>query len=265
VVRSSLRRQAARGFRRACVLVLVALAFPAAASAHSATATVTCTGVDYTWSHFAAGPNTVHWRVIVNGVTAQEGTQVIGTGGQLHVPLTLSGTNQVRAMSFWFANETSNHVSRSENLPGLINVKLTCATPPPPPPVVTTTVPPVTPASAVSPTVATQPAAGVLGTQAQSATARVSAQRRCATRSARITISGRLIRRVTFFVNGRRVRTVTVRAGQTRVTVSLRLRRSGASRQTVTARVTFRNGAASRTLTAHATRCAPVVRPNFTG
>jgi hypothetical protein len=121
---------------------------------------------------------------------------------------------------------------------------------------------PVTPAATPAPT----PAAGVAGTQARSATARVSAQRRCATRRARITVSGRLIRRVTFFVNGRRVRTVTVRAGQTRVTASVPLRRSGAARQTVTARVTFRNGAAARTLTARATRCAAAaVRPQFTG
>jgi len=67
-------------------------------------------------------------------------------------------------------------------------------------------------------------------------------------------------------VNGRRVRTVAVRSGQTRVTVSVPLRRSGAARQTVTARVSFRNGAAARTLTAHARRCAAAaVRPQFTG
>jgi hypothetical protein len=59
---------------------------------------------------------------------------------------------------------------------------------------------------------------------------------------------------------------VTVRSGQTRVSLSVPVRRSGPARQTVTARVTFRNGAASRTLTAHATRCAASgVSPNFTG
>jgi hypothetical protein len=67
-------------------------------------------------------------------------------------------------------------------------------------------------------------------------------------------------------VNGRRVRTVTVRANQRRVTVSVPLSRSGAARQRVRARVTFRNGAPSRTLNATARRCAQAaVQPQFTG
>ena len=71
---------------------------------------------------------------------------------------------------------------------------------------------------------------------------------------------------MTFSVNGHRVRTVRVRASQRRVTVSVPLSRSGAARQTVTARVTFRNGAAARTLTTRATRCAQgAVSPQFTG
>lgn len=113
---------------------------------------------------------------------------------------------------------------------------------------------------------ANQPTTAVAGTQAASATARIRAQTRCGTRSFRVTISGRQIRRVTLFVAGRRVRTVTVPAGRRSITVSVPVRRFGARRQSVRARVTFRNGAPARTLTASATRCAQTeVSPQFTG
>jgi hypothetical protein len=62
------------------------------------------------------------------------------------------------------------------------------------------------------------------------------------------------------------VRTVSVRANQRTVRVSVPLPRGGAARQTVTVRVTFRNGATPRTLTTRATRCAQgAVSPQFTG
>jgi hypothetical protein len=106
----------------------------------------------------------------------------------------------------------------------------------------------------------------VAGTQAASATARVQAQRTCATSAARVTVSGRSIRRVTFLVNGRRVRTVNVRASQRSITVSVPLSRRGTARQRVQARVTFRNGAPARVLNTAARRCAQAaVRPQFTG
>jgi hypothetical protein len=106
----------------------------------------------------------------------------------------------------------------------------------------------------------------VAGTQVANATARLRTQSRCGTRTVRVTISGPNIRRVTFRVAGRVVRTVTVPAGRRSLTVNLPVRRFGARRQSVTARVTFRNGAAPRTLTASATRCAQgAVSPQFTG
>ncbi len=131
------------------------------------------------------------------------------------------------------------------------------------------TAPATTPAAGTVPattTTAQRPAGQVEATQARSATARLSAQTRCATRTVRITIRGNQIRRVTFRVAGRVVRTVTVRAGQRTVSVNLPVRRFGARRQAVQARVTFRNGAAARTLNASATRCAQgAVSPQFTG
>jgi hypothetical protein len=73
------------------------------------------------------------------------------------------------------------------------------------------------------------------------------------------------VRRVTFSINGRRVRTVNVGANQRSLAVTVPLRRSGPSRQTVIARVTFRNGQAARTLRVSVRRCAQAVRPQFTG
>jgi hypothetical protein len=125
---------------------------------------------------------------------------------------------------------------------------------------------PAAPQAAAAPASTTPPTSVVAGTQARAATARLSAQSRCGTRSFRVTISGRNLRRVTLFVAGRRVRTVTVPAGRRSITVSVPVRQFGARRQSVRARVTFRNGAASRTLTASATRCAQTaVSPQFTG
>jgi hypothetical protein len=74
----------------------------------------------------------------------------------------------------------------------------------------------------------------------------------------------RQVRRVVFRVNGRRVRTVNVAANTRTLSVALPLRASGPRRQTVTARVTFRNGTSPRTLRVRVTRCA-AVRPRFTG
>jgi hypothetical protein len=81
-----------------------------------------------------------------------------------------------------------------------------------------------------------------------------------------VTVSGRLMRQVRFSVNGRRVRTVTVARGGRLVTALVPLGRSGPRVQTVRARVTFRNGAAPRTLTASVRRCTSArVAPQFTG
>jgi len=71
---------------------------------------------------------------------------------------------------------------------------------------------------------------------------------------------------VTFRVAGRVVRTVTMPAGRRTLSVNVPARRFGTRRQSVQARVTFRNGARARTLSASATRCAQgAVSPQFTG
>ena len=275
MARSRSRRSAIRRLSLAGALTLLALAFPASALAHTPAATVSCTGAHFSWVAFAPGSNTVHWRVTVDGAVFKEGTTVLsdngGRSGSLDVPFTLNGTHVVAAFSWWFASDTADGNARAKTSPALAKKTLYCPAapppPPPPPPPGVTPPSPVTPqAAATPPAGGTAPAQGVAGVEVANATARVAAQRSCASRSARITVSGRLIRQVTFSVNGRRVRTVSVRASQRTVRVSVPLSRGGAARQTVTVRVTFRNGAAPRTLTARATRCAQgAVSPQFTG
>jgi hypothetical protein len=139
---------------------------------------------------------------------------------------------------------------------------------PAPTPATPVTTPPAATVTPVPPS-ATPPSSGVAGEQQRSpirATARIRAQGRCAARTARVTVSGRLMRQVRFSLNGRRARTVTVTRGVRLVTALVPLGRSGPRVQTVRARVTFRNGAAPRTLTASVRRCAPArVAPQFTG
>jgi hypothetical protein len=277
VSRSRPRRSIPRRLWAFGTLLLLGLVFPASALAHTGTAQVSCTGADFNWTLFAPGNNTVHWRVTVDGVTAQEGTTQLtadgGRSGSQHVPLNLNDTHTVAAFSWWNENETSDGNVRLESSPALAKKKLVCpaappVTPPPttPPPTTVTPPAPVTPATPAAPVAQTAPAQAVAGAQAASASARLAAQSTCARRTVRITVSGRQIRSVTFSVAGRRVRTVTVRAGQRSLTVNLPVRSFGARRQSVTARVTFRNGAAARTLTASATRCAQAaVQPQFTG
>jgi hypothetical protein len=113
-------------------------------------------------------------------------------------------------------------------------------------------------ASAVTPAAHAAPAQAVKGTRVARGTASLRLPG-CATRRARVTVTGAPIRRIVFSVNGRRVATVTVPAGRRSATVALPV---GA----VSARVTFRNGAPARTLRARTRQCAAQgVSPQFTG
>jgi hypothetical protein len=95
--------------------------------------------------------------------------------------------------------------------------------------------------------------------------AKLGAQSACPTRVVQVTVTGRQMRDIAFSINGRHVRTVSVRAGQRSVKASLPMRNRRAS-QVVTARVRFRNGARARTLSTRASRCAEAaVQPTFTG
>jgi hypothetical protein len=108
------------------------------------------------------------------------------------------------------------------------------------------------------------PAIAVKATTVRSGSASLRRLGGCATRTARVTVSGSPIGRVAFSVDGRHVRTVTAPKGQRRFNVTLPI---GAGRvHRVTARVSFSNGARSRTLRASVVRCAQQqVAPQFTG
>ena len=77
----------------------LALMLPAVASAHTGTATVGCDGVDFHFVNFAAGSNTVHYIVTVDGTTAAQDDFTLneagGREGTLHVPLALTGSHVV--------------------------------------------------------------------------------------------------------------------------------------------------------------------------
>jgi len=139
------------------------------------------------------------------------------------------------------------------------------------PPVVPRVNPPVvTPVSPLAVTPAAARAA-VLASVARRArgTAAIAGARTCPIRSVPLRVRGRLIRRVTFFVDGRRVGAVTRAnaAGQFQVRVDPRRMRAGTHR--VRAVVQFRSGAGpSRTLRTSLRVCARPVRqvqPSFTG
>jgi hypothetical protein len=120
------------------------------------------------------------------------------------------------------------------------------------------TTPPVTP-------VVQPPSQGVAPVQVRPASARLVAPKRCVTRTYTVAVSGTPVRSVSFWVNGKRVRTIRARTGQRRFSVTLGINRKVAK---VRARVTFRNNAtpSSRVLTATVRRCAPAaVKPQFTG
>jgi hypothetical protein len=252
--------------KAAGALMLVALAIPGAASAHVGSATVSCTAADFQFSRFAAGSNTVHYAVKVDNAIAAHGDFVLdqssGSAGALHVPLTIYGAHTVSAYAWWGPGGTAiGEVGGSEVVP-MASGPVSCAAAPPPPPA------PVAPApAAAAAPAAPAPQGAVEGVQVTSPAriARLGAQSSCTDRAVRVTVNGRQMRDVAFSINGRHVRTVTVRAGARSLKAALPMRNRRAA-QVVTARVRFRNGAAPRTLSARAPRCAQVaVQPQFTG
>ncbi len=268
----------ARGVGTLLASALLALALPGSAFAHTGASTVSCTGASLHFEQFASGANTVHYRITVDGTTADQGAFTLnaegGRTGDLQVPVSLDGTHTVEAFAWWGPDQVADGDTRPDDSPALASQAVYCAKTPVPPPTTPPTTPtppaastpPATAASSSPAAPAPAPARQVEATQSRSATARVAVQRTCASRRARVTVSARLMRHVTFFVNGRRVRSVAVRPGQRSLTVSVPLRRSGSARQTITARVSFTNGANARTVAAHARRCAQAaVQPQFTG
>jgi hypothetical protein len=106
---------------------------------------------------------------------------------------------------------------------------------------------------------------GVQGVQAVRSAAALAAPRRCVSRRFTVSVNAGRVASVTFFVNGRRLRTLTARPGQRRF--SVQVPRPVATARIV-AQVRFRRNTtpATRTLRATIRRCAQQqVQPEFTG
>src|SRR3954468_2145814 len=132
--------------------------------------------------------------------------------------------------------------------------------------------PPSTPVAPVVTPAAVAPAQQVAGVTQTSRPARGTAALRgprvCpTTRSVKASVSGRQIRRVTFFVRGHKVRTVTKADGNGRFTLTLRTASLRRGANSVTARVEFTAASQTRTrnLRIRTPRCAQAVRPQFPG
>jgi hypothetical protein len=256
--------------RSSAALVLVALlCLPAAAAAHTGAATVSCTGAEFSYVKFGAGSNTVNYRITVDNTTLVEGTFVLneagGTEGHLTVPFTLYDTHEVKAFSWWGPNGTVNGETRPASSGPLADTVVHCAPAPPPVPA-----PAVPPAAAPAPAAAAPPATTsiiqVKGQRVSSPTVRMYAQKTCGAVHARITVTGKSMRQVRFAVRGRHPRTVKVARGARKIVALVALRRHGPAVQKVTTRITFRNGAPTRTLVAPARRCSrAAIAPQFTG
>jgi hypothetical protein len=195
---------------------------------------------------------TLNYEIVVNGVSAVKDSFVVPSSpisGTLTVPYPVpTGPFTVSVNANFSTGET-----------GTVTKSMTCTTPPAPTP------PAPTPPASAPP--APPPASAVAGEQvtAPARIAKLGAQSACPTRVVQVTVTGRQMRDIAFSINGRHVRTVSVRAGQRSVKASLPMRNRRAS-QVVTARVRFRNGARARTLSTRASRCAEAaVQPTFTG
>jgi hypothetical protein len=127
------------------------------------------------------------------------------------------------------------------------------------------TPPQPTVAAAVAGTRVAAPRIEATSTRVASGRAVLATPSRCQTGTYRVTVRGRSMRSVAFYVNGRRVRTVSVPRGRTTVTVRLG---SKAKVHRVRARVTYVASARTRARDLRATilRCSPAsARPTFTG
>jgi hypothetical protein len=137
----------------------------------------------------------------------------------------------------------------------------------PTPPATTTTVTPAAPA--VAPVAAQQVAGTQQTNRPRRGTAALRGPRACpTTRAVTATVTGRQIRRVTFLVRGKAVKTLTKADSRGRWTLTLRTSSLRRGANSVVARVQFTTASQTRTRTLRIsiTRCAAQqVRPQFTG
>jgi hypothetical protein len=229
------------------VLTVAALAFPAAASAHHATVGVSCTNATFEYASFHGATSTVHYEVWADSTRIVQGDHTFGKpGSTLNVPLTIYGDHTLVAKTWWEVEgggreSATQRVSCGE-APAAASAPAATAAPAPAPASGVQGVQVSSPAAA--------PARAVLGTRTS-----------CRSNVVRARVTGRNMRRVTFSVNGKRVRTVAVRG---RRVVRATLPRRGSGPQAITVRVRYANR--TQVLTTRAARCSQAqVAPQFTG
>ena len=108
----------------------------------------------------------------------------------------------------------------------------------------------------------------VLPEQVVPGTARLTGPSGCVKKAFKATVRGSRISKVTFFVDGKKRKTITAKAGQRAFKLKVRPNALGRGVHRITARVQFaaESETKSRTLRLSFQRCArQVVRPQFTG
>ena len=243
-------------------LVLMAL-FASAASAHSMSAQATCSSVTFTWEDFDGqggannGLNTPTWTVTftpVGGapVTYSGSASFPGTSYTLTVPL--PGNNgTVVASSVWTDAETRDGAD------GSASQTLTIADCEPPP-VVPPVIPPTPPANNVAPVTAQ----GVCVPSPSSTSLKGVPEKTRRTIRPYITATG--VKSVTFYLDGRKIKTVSKPSGF-RFGVTIRTTSLGSGAHRVTARVTLKDVNCARTAAARTfVRVeSAAIAPSFTG
>lgn len=142
--------------------------------------------------------------------------------------------------------------------PATDDAQTTLIAPPAPPPP-----PPPAPVTAQSPA----PQIAVLGARVQSGTAKLRGSTGCLAKSGKAWVVGTKIRSVTFFIDGKKVKTVTKAGSKGRWAMSFNPKRYRVGSHKVSARVTFSTASAtqSRTLKMNVVRCKQKVLAAFTG
>lgn len=219
-------------------MVMLALT-SAAASAHSMAAQATCSSVTFDWEDFAGqggannGLNTPTWTVTftpVGGSPVTYSGSVSFPGATFSHTVLLPGNNgTVTASSVWTGAQTRDGVAgqASEDL-----TIANCEPPPPPPPIVPPVVPPPAPQSNVAPVTAQ----GVCVPSPSSKVLKGVPEKSRKIIKPYITATG--VKSVTFYLDGRKLKTVTKPSGF-RFFTTINTARLGSGAHRVSARVTL--------------------------
>jgi hypothetical protein len=246
-------------------LVVLSLAiFAASAQAHTVSPTAVCNSVTFHWTEFASsgdgnhGHNTPGWTVVftpTGGAPTTTGGNVSFDGSSFSLTVPIAGGNgTVTASSSWTSGQTRDGDSNS------YSKNLTISDCPPPP---TVTPPPPPTVTKEQATVATQlveascvPSPVVL----RGLAAKVR-------RSLSVHVTAVGVKSVTFYLDGRKLATVTKPKNQ-RFSIKISARNLGYGRHRLQAKAQMRNATCATAAASAAfvkVKAAAIERPLFTG